>query len=229
MKHFILAAALMCAGTAHALPIITFEGLPDGDSPMNYYAGGQDSLGNTGPNYGVSFSGGTVHYNQYGAYLANPAGMSFASDLAGNWITLLADGYNDDATVWSYVNGQRYVPSLIGSFSFMRGYYYPGMVEPAKIYTGGVADSILFGGIAQAIDNINFNTTILPLFRDNGNTDVNNPKVAWPNEAWPAGWERIYGATNAAAVPEPATRVSLLLGASPMAIVRRRKRRADKH
>lgn len=57
------ALALACAflaGNASANILLDFNGVGNGASVNDYYNGGTDSLGNTGINYGIQFSGGTV-------------------------------------------------------------------------------------------------------------------------------------------------------------------------
>jgi hypothetical protein len=84
------------AGNASAGVFLDFEGVGNGASVNDFYNGGTDSMGNSGTNYGVSFSGGVVRYNQYGAYLAGPTTMTFSAGLAGIGLSLLGDALNDD-------------------------------------------------------------------------------------------------------------------------------------
>jgi hypothetical protein len=77
------ALALTCAllaGNASASILIDFEAIPIGASVNDYYYGGTASVGNVeGPNYGISFSGGTVVLGRNGTkVIQGPFRVSFS-------------------------------------------------------------------------------------------------------------------------------------------------------
>jgi hypothetical protein len=71
-----LAASIMTA-SALAGPVLTFDGVCDYGLVQGYYAGGTDSCGNSGPNYGIYFNGGRVRYGDNGAFLEGASRVSF--------------------------------------------------------------------------------------------------------------------------------------------------------
>jgi hypothetical protein len=76
------ALALVCAllaGNASAAVLIDFDGLAAGSS-----------VGETYAQYGIHFGGGTVQYNQLGAYVAGPVSVRFDTPING--IRFAADG-----------------------------------------------------------------------------------------------------------------------------------------
>lgn len=74
MKRILLGISTLLftllAGSANASILIDFEGVGSGAEVLDFYNGGTDSMGNSGINYGVHFSGGIVRHNQFGAYLS---------------------------------------------------------------------------------------------------------------------------------------------------------------
>lgn len=55
------ALALASVGTSSATVVtLTFEGLRDQESILDFYNGGTGSLGSAGTNYGVDFAGNTL-------------------------------------------------------------------------------------------------------------------------------------------------------------------------
>jgi hypothetical protein len=63
MKFKALAlACTLLAGNASASVLLDFTGVGNGASVNDFYNGGTDSMGNSGVNYGIHFSGGSVVY-----------------------------------------------------------------------------------------------------------------------------------------------------------------------
>jgi hypothetical protein len=60
VQMLMVAAALQLATSAGAQVLLTFEGVGNGAAVNDFYAGGTDSLGNVGPNFGVRFVGSTL-------------------------------------------------------------------------------------------------------------------------------------------------------------------------
>lgn len=76
-KIFVASVLSIAAVTAHAIPLLDFDGFADGAQVLDYYAGGADSTGRIGPNYGVHFQGGTIQNNSQGGYLLGGFTVSF--------------------------------------------------------------------------------------------------------------------------------------------------------
>lgn len=72
-KAVVLACAAL-AGNASASILIDFNGVGNGAAVNDYYNGGTDSLGNTGINYGIRFTGGTV----INGVVSGPFSVAFA-------------------------------------------------------------------------------------------------------------------------------------------------------
>jgi hypothetical protein len=87
LKALALACALL-AGNASAAVLIDFEGIAAGSS-----------VGDTYAQYGIHFSGGTVQYNQLGAYVAGQVSVRFDTPING--IRFAADGlsYDTNSTI----------------------------------------------------------------------------------------------------------------------------------
>lgn len=78
MKKILVASALsiQCVA-ASAIPLLDFDGFSDGERVDQYYAGGASSSGRIGPNYGISFTGGTIRNNAQGGYIEGGFSVSF--------------------------------------------------------------------------------------------------------------------------------------------------------
>lgn len=72
-KALMLACAVL-ASNASASILIDFNGVGNGAAVNDYYNGGTDSLGNTGINYGIRFSGGVVN----NGIVTGPVSVTFA-------------------------------------------------------------------------------------------------------------------------------------------------------
>ena len=48
--------AMLVTGICQATTVLTFEGVGDQAAVNDFYNGGTDSAGNSGPNYGINFS-----------------------------------------------------------------------------------------------------------------------------------------------------------------------------
>lgn len=64
-------SALSLQASAAQNIIVDFSGVGDGAFVNEYYNGGTDSLGNKGPNYGLSFLGTKVNYHEGNAYASS--------------------------------------------------------------------------------------------------------------------------------------------------------------
>lgn len=84
MKKILAAVAAACAAACvQAGPVLTFDGVGLGAEILNFYNGGTDSHGNTGLNYGISFSAGAIAVkDDYGMLLYAPRGFIVSFDKA---------------------------------------------------------------------------------------------------------------------------------------------------
>ena len=182
-----LAVSSALAGAASAAPVVlTFEGVGNLASVDNFYNGGTDSLGNSGPNLGVAFSGPTL-----GLIDADNGGSgNFANEPTPNTIMFFLDassavlnyaaGFDTgfaffytsstaaDVNVWS---GLDATGSLLGTIHLAAqsggngcvGDPTGGFCNFTNIGVGfaGIAHSIDFGGTANqtGYDNITFGAT----------------------------------------------------------------------
>lgn len=100
--------ALAGANACWADPVtLTFEGLRDQESILNYYNGGAGSLGSTGTNYGIGFAGNTL------ALIDSDAGGSgnFANEPTGD-------------TVMFFLSGASTILNVAAGFTESFSFYY---------------------------------------------------------------------------------------------------------
>lgn len=179
----VLAAGLLSTAPAFATTI-DFEGLDDYSSINDYYAGGTNSTGQTGPNLGVTFGPDAIElangaFNYYtGA--PSPLGVMspFAFDANSSSVMNVAAGFSGTASfsyassvattvnVWSGLNGTG---SIVGTFSLLAN--AAACTDPlacqwdvATATLSGVAQSIQFGDAANvaAFDDITVAPVPLP-------------------------------------------------------------------
>jgi hypothetical protein len=150
LKALALACALL-AGNASAAVLIDFEGLAAGSA-----------VGDTYAQYGIHFSGGSVQYNQLGAYVAGPVSVHFDTPING--IRFAADGaYYDTNSTICFTYGCE--PHLLESMSVNPT---TGTGKNLDWYVGQVWDttwnfpdiiSISFNTVA--LDNLRFESAAL--------------------------------------------------------------------
>jgi hypothetical protein len=165
LKALALACALL-TGNASASVLIDFEGVGNGATVNDFYNGGTDSLGNSGTNYGVHFSGGLVRYNQFGAYVYGPVTATFSTTLSGSGVSFMGDGlFLDTMSTVCYSSGScepflfesmSYQPPTNGQPSGTVPGWYPGKVWPGNLPYADIV-SITFNTLA--LDDIRFNGT----------------------------------------------------------------------
>ena len=94
-----LAGAFLLAGPAHAsVVVLDFEGLQDLEAIQDFYNGGTGSLGSSGVDYGVSFSGATL------GIISGLAGGSGNFENAPSGVTVMFF-LDENNAIMSYADG----------------------------------------------------------------------------------------------------------------------------
>jgi len=193
--------------------VLTFEGCGDSAQILNFYNGGTDSAGNSGPNYGISFSSNSLcSISQLaggsGNFQGNPSGVGTAFFLNGTADTMnVAAGFTTgfsfyyssaqagSINVWS---GQNDTGTLLTTLSLganNQNHCAPGSTQtfcswdPIGVTFTGTAESVDFAGVANEV-----------------------------------GFDNI---TLGASVPAPEPSTALLLSAGIVTLVARRRHRQD--
>lgn len=218
MKTILLASLMCLASICNAAPLIDFSGISAGASVNDYYNGGTDSAGESGPNYGIHFSGGTVAYNQYGAYLKGGTRMTFDSNL----LTPNADGLVEIGflATLGYTAGDAALSLITYNGDLVGGTYVFSVGNPncqslqltiAQCVAAGYVqdpasfDGYIIGGVGPA-NQVDFNVNVLD--------DIDFNALTRPDN-------RVVGVTPTN-VPEPSSLALLAIGA--FGFVRRRFR-----
>jgi hypothetical protein len=164
-----LALSAAVAGAASASPVVlTFEGVGDEANINNFYNGGTDSLGNSGPNYGVSFSGptlglidadagGTGNFaneptpNTIMFFLsASSAVMNYAAGFDTGFAFFYTSSTAATVNIWS---GLDATGSLLGSINLSAQYNGNGCKgDPTGDFCNWTAIGVGFAGTAHSID-----------------------------------------------------------------------------
>ena len=178
------ALALLAAAPAFAQTVtLDFEGAAGYVNPIGeFYNGGTDSLGQSGPNYGVSFTSAAVALSNdaLGPYYADapsPSTVLFAFDasafmnVASGFVDRLTFSYSalsnglDAVNIYSGLSGTG---TLLGSASLF-GNAGIGCTGPAfcnfdltSVKFAGIARSIGFGGNAGEVLFDNVTITAVP-------------------------------------------------------------------
>lgn len=180
-----IALALAAATPALAQNTVTldFEAAPGFvNSIGGFYNGGTDSLGQVGPNYGVSFTDAAVGLSNdaLGPYYSNaptPLTVLFALDAtavlnaAQGFVNFLAFEYSSSSPVANAVNiysGLNATGTLLGRASLL-GNAQVGCTgtafcnfDPLRVEFPGLARSISFGGGAPNVLYDNITITAVP-------------------------------------------------------------------
>jgi hypothetical protein len=199
-------AALAISPAYAANTLIDFETVTSFASIAEFYNGGTDSEGNSGPNLGVSFGGDALGLanDAFFTYFSHapspvgvmtPVGAEATMNVAGGFVDAVGFAYSSSALVLSAVNvwtGLDGTGTLLASFNLASNAQAGGCSDTdyCRFDTmtstfAGTAHSITFGNAAgfAAIDNISIT-----------------------------------------AVPEPATTMLLALGIASLAMARRLRR-----
>jgi hypothetical protein len=224
MKNFLGAFALL---TATLSPLaceastidMTFEGVGNVASVNDFYNGGTDSQGNSGVNYGVSFSssslglvesshGGSGNFSNTSSgstvlfFTSSTAVLNDAAGFSNGFSFFYASSQSATVTVYSGLNKTG---SVLATLNLPSNYASCGycQFDSVGMNFAGLAHSVDFGGAANfvAFDDITIGSA------DAGPTATASSPAA------------------AAAVPEPESMLLIGLGVVALAGARRKQRR----
>ena len=164
-KYLVALSILSSAFSAHAqLATIDFEGVNSFGAIDNYYNGGTDAAGNTGANYGVSFtpSAQGLSNDVLGTYFSNaptPGGVMFAPDESA----FLNSALGFSGTVSLYYSSAVDALNSINIYSGLNGTgdLLASISLTANAAAGGCSDSafchfdnvgVAFAGTARSIN-----------------------------------------------------------------------------
>jgi hypothetical protein len=164
----LVAGSMLAAIPANAAIVLTFEGAGDEASINDFYNGGTDSQGNSGTNYGISFtsdslaiiattSGGTGNFSNAPsgdtvAFFLNGSGdtMNVAAGFDTGFSFFYADqvGFTGSVDVYSGLNGTGSILAHLSLPSTPNPYT---VFVPIGVNFAGTAQSVVFGGAANFI------------------------------------------------------------------------------
>ena len=164
----VVAALLVMAQPAHAVVFnLTFEGLKDQESILDFYNGGAGSQGSTGPNLGVSFGSGALALidadnGGTGNFANEPSGNTIAFWLAsGGLVMNVAAGFDTGfsffytsstaATVTVY-DGVNKTGNVIGTIQLNANYNINCTGDPTGSFCHWDAVGVGFAGLAKSVD-----------------------------------------------------------------------------
>jgi hypothetical protein len=172
-----VAAGMLAAAPAFSATTIDFEGVTSFASIGDYYNGGTDGAGASGPNLGVSFSAAALALSNdelgpYFSHAPSPGSVMFATDASA--LMNVGSGFADEVsfyysasssafdvvTIYAGLDGSG---AVLGSFSLSQNAQLGGCSDTAfcnwqriSLSFGGVAHSMTLGGNAGnvAFDNV---------------------------------------------------------------------------
>jgi len=245
-KHLAFSAVLATLlgagmnGSVAAAPIVLdFEGVGNSAAVNNFYNGGTDSQGNSGPNFGIGFSptslgvigsdaGGTgnirnepskntaLFFLSGGAATMNvgqgfDTGFSFFYASSDNGFVRVFDGLDGTGSLLAQLNlGSNISGCPINAAGTSTLYCN---WTPIGVNFGGIARSVDFGGTVNqiAFDDVTFGSATAG---DNGTGTGSTGNTGSGNNA---------GGTTNATVPEPGTIALIGLGLLGATVARRKK------
>jgi len=168
------ALGLMAPAKADTI-VLTFEGVGDQAAINDFYNGGTDSAGNSGTNYGISFTSDSLGIisrlaGGNGNFEGNPSGSSIAFFLLGAGDTMnVAAGfptgfsfYYSSSTagsidVYSDLNGTGTLLTSVAIDPNFQSHCAAGAStsfcswDPVGVTFAGTAESVVFGGTANQV------------------------------------------------------------------------------
>jgi hypothetical protein len=177
-RYLLIAVILLGAAVpSHAAAVLTFEGLKDLESVLNFYDGGAGSLGSVGPDWNIVFGPETVALRDRdaggsGNFANEPSPDTIAFFLAGDFVIMnVLDGFNNSLSFFytTFANAAVAVYDGFGATGNLLGFTIllaqgtdrngctlPGdptgifnCWDPASIQFAGTARSVRFLGSAQ--------------------------------------------------------------------------------
>ena len=156
-----------CIANAAAAPtVLTFEGIGDSAAVNNFYNGGTDSLGHSGTNYGIGFSGtslGLIDQDAGGTgnFANEPSASTVLFFLSGGAATMNVDagfttGFSfyyasDSAGFVNVYDGLNGTGNLLSTLNLTRN--IDGCSgDPTGFYCNWTAVGVTFDGTARSID-----------------------------------------------------------------------------
>lgn len=142
--HAFVAGLMIVSASSAQSTLLNFEGVGDSARVNNFYSGGTDSAGNSGPNYGVSFTGGLVFSPN--TLTADTFQGAIDSDAGGSYLFANEPSPNTAAILPASIFAIMNVPGGFTSLSF----YYSGFGGTATVFdapggTGNVLGALSFG------------------------------------------------------------------------------------
>lgn len=218
LRNLLLGAAMAVATASSAnaaVVVLDFEGVGDQAAVSNFYNGGTDSQGNSGANYGVSFSGATLGVidadaGGSGNFANEPSSKTIMYFLNGNNAVLnYAAGFStgfsffyssSTAAAVNVYDGLNATGNLLGSLNLTAQYNQNCAGDPNGGFCNWTAVGVAFGGLAKSID--------------------------FGGTANQSGFDNItFGSsTPGSAVPEPATWAMMIAGFGMAGATLRRRR-----
>lgn len=187
MKSTVIAAAvaalLSAAPASAAIVTLDFDGPTSFASIAQYYAGGTDGAGVTGPDFGVTFGGDALalQNDELGPYFSNapsplgvlgPVGSTAAMNVAVGFSGEVSFAYSSAAAtevrVWSGIDGTG---TVLHTFNLASNAQSNGCADSpfcnwnftsTVIGSGAVAKSITFGDAANLATFDNVTVTAVP-------------------------------------------------------------------
>lgn len=137
-------AALFAAPAMAEVVVIDFDSMVSNVHVLNYFAGGTDSLGNAGPNEGVTFQG---FITATGTAASSDPRYAYLNSVTGKGTINFATGFS----AFSFAYG-AYFPATVSVYSGLNG---TGNLLGSATFNGNAMEfapgSVAFAGIGQSV------------------------------------------------------------------------------